>query len=76
MGDGGVELVRAHGADALVFEIDVRGGVEDFLKAAGTHEGSGTPDFVEIPHRLGDFDPRVGGVHLLPRGFLAEERTL
>src|SRR4028118_1788480 len=39
LGDGGVRLVGARRAHALVLVVDVSGGVEDLLQAAGAEEG-------------------------------------
>ena len=60
LGDGGVGLVRPGGRYALVLVVDVRGGIERALPAAGAEERCGTPQLVGVTDGLGDLDLRLG----------------
>ena len=53
---GGVQLVRAGRAAALVFVIDVGGRIQRLLQTAGAEERRGTPLRVQLPHFAGNFD--------------------
>ena len=58
---GGVGLVRADGRDALVLVVDVRGGVERLLEAAGAVQRRRPPQPVDVEHLAGDVDVALAG---------------
>ena len=68
-----VELVRTHGAHALVLEIYVGGSAERLFKPVSAHEGSGTVVFVHLAHFLGNVNPAVGLVEFLATKLLGED---
>ena len=73
LGDGGVGLVAAGGADALVLVINVRGRLQGLLEAHRAQQRRGPPQRVNVAHRLRDFDPALRA-HLLPHEVLGEDR--
>ena len=58
--DGGIGLVRAGGADALVFVIDMGGRIESLLQTAGAKERRGTPLRIDLAHGAGNLDFALG----------------
>ena len=58
--DGGVRLVRAGRAYALVLVVDVGWGVESLLQTAGAEERRWTPLRVDLSHRAGNLDLALG----------------
>ena len=58
--DGGVRLVRAGRADALVLVVDVGGRVQRLLQTAGAEERRWTPLRVDLSHRAGNLDLALG----------------
>ena len=71
--DGGVRLVAARGAHALVLVVDVGRGVERLLQAAGAEQGGRAPEAVDLPHLFGNRNVRVLR-HLLLDDGLGEDR--
>ena len=67
LGDGGVGLVAAGRADALVLVVDVRRRIERLLEAVRPVERAGPVQPVRVADRLGDLDLALG------RHFLADE---
>ena len=61
----GVGLVRPGGADPLVLEEDLRGGVEQLLQPAGPDQRGGPPQAVDVEHAARDVDVLLGGDLLL-----------
>ena len=68
LGDGGVRLVAAGRADALVLVVDVGRGVEELFQAAGAEERGRAPEAVDLTHLFGDGN--IG----LRRHFLLDNR--
>ena len=64
LGDGGVEFVGSGGRDALVFVVDMGGGIQGLFKPNGSKQGRGAPEGIDVPHLFGDIDP-VLGAHFL-----------
>ena len=64
LGHGGVGLVAAGRADALVFVEDTGGRSERLLEPPGAIEGRWAPHAVDVAHRRRDFDVPLGA-HLL-----------
>ena len=65
LGHGGVGLMAAGWADALVLVVDARRGAERLFQPAGTIQRAGPPLPVDVPHRLWNFDVPFGGDFLL-----------
>ena len=74
--DGGVGLVRAGRADALVLVVDVRGRVERLLQAARAEERRGTPLRVDLAHRAGNLDLALGADLLQDEAHGKERREI
>ena len=66
--DGGVELVRAGGADAFIFVINARRRIESLLKPARANERRRTPLRINLPHLFRNLDLALGA------DFLHDER--
>ena len=64
---GAVELVAAHGAHALVLEIDVALGADSLFQAVGANQRGRAVRFIEVTNFLRNVDPAVGLVELLLR---------
>ena len=60
LGNGGVGLVRAGRADALVLVVDVGRRVQRLLQAARAEQRRGTPLRVDLAHRAGNLDLALG----------------
>jgi hypothetical protein len=73
LGDGGVRLVGAGRAHALVLVVDVGRGVEELLQAAGAEEGGRAPERVDLAHLFRDRDVGLGR-DLLADDLLGEDR--
>ena len=71
--DGGVRLVRARRAHALVLVEDLRGRTQDLLQPVRAIQRRGTPEPVDLAHRLGDLHLALGG-DLLHDQFHREQR--
>ena len=71
--DGGVQLVRAHRADALVLEVDMCRCAERFLQSISAHQRSAAVVFVHFADLFGDFNPRVGLIQFLAAEFLGKD---
>ena len=56
-----VGLVAAGRADALVLVEDARRRIERLFEAARAEQRRRPPQLVNLAHRLGDFDPALGG---------------
>jgi len=65
LGDGGVGLVAACRADALVLEIDLRRGLERLLEAASSAKRRRPPEPVDIQHLARNVDPLLRADFLL-----------
>ncbi len=74
--DGGVRLVGAGRADAFVFVVDARGGIEGLLQAAGAKEGGGSPLAVDVAHFVWDVDVALGTDFLHDQGHGEERREI
>jgi len=68
LGDGGVGLMAAGRADALVLVVDVGGGLEGVFEAAGAIEGSGPPEAVNVEDLARDVNFGLRGEFLLDEG--------
>ena len=71
--DGGVQLVRAHRADALVLEVDMCRCAERFLQSISAHQRSAAVVFVHFADLFGDFNPRVSLIQFLAAEFLGKD---
>ena len=74
--DRAVRLVRAGRRDALVLEVDVRGGVERLLEPAGAVERRGAVDPVGVAHLVGDLDLRLRRHLLLDQAHREDRREV
>ena len=56
LGDRGVRLVRAGGADAFILEVDLGRSAEGLLPSRGPHQRGGAPQLVDLPDLFRDLD--------------------
>src|SRR5262249_19105369 len=65
LGDGGVRLVAADRAHALVLVVDPGRRLEVLLQAKGAMQRRRPPELVDVAHLVRDVDPAVGAHFLL-----------
>eukprot|EP00906_Rhabdomonas_costata_P035760 RCo050234 len=65
LGNRGVALVAARGADSLVLEVDVRRGAQDALQVVSPVQRAGAVQAVRISNLLGNRDVAIRGIELL-----------
>ena len=72
LGDCGVQLVRTGGVVTFEFVVDLRRGLQSFLKEVRSHEGRRTVHFVEVQDFFRDRNILSVVIQLLFYEFLAE----
>jgi hypothetical protein len=60
LSDGRVELVTAGWASAFVLVVDMRGCVQQLFQPPRADQWGGTVKFIDLAHRLRDFDVAFG----------------
>ncbi len=76
LGHGGVRLVRAGRAHALVFEVDARRRIQRLFQAAGTDQRAWAPHLVDVQHRCRNIHITLGGHFLGDQGIREQGRQV
>ena len=76
LGDGGVGLVAAGRAGALVLVVDAGRCIEDALQPPRPVQGRRAPHAVDVAHLLGDFDGALGAHLLADQGHREKRRQV
>ena len=65
--------MTAHGAYALVLEIDVCRRAESLFQTVGANQRRGAIVFIHVSYGFGDMDPRIHLIHLLTCQFFGKD---